>query len=352
MMMPRQSFSGKIQSVLGHISPDLLGVTLPHEHILWDASYMYKESNERKIGQQPVKMENLDWLKKHEHTSIDNLKQLEEDIAIDELRLFKNAGGNAIVDMSNKGLHRNPIGLSKISKETNVHIIMGSGYYVGASHPSDISKQSESDLSEEMKQDILVGVGKTGIKAGILGEIGCSYPLMDNEIKVLEAVAEAQRATGAPVNIHPGRSQSSPIRIIELYNSFGGDIQHTAVSHICNRHGMDVELTIELAKTGCYIEYDSFGNYANPIILPEKTFYSLSDWQRITCIRKMIDHGYLDRLLISHDIFHKTDLRKFGGFGYSHIQSTIIPLMRLNGITEEEIHTLLIDNPKKFLQFQ
>jgi phosphotriesterase-related protein len=229
---------------------------------------------------------------------------------------------------------------------------MGSGYYVGASHPSDLSKRSVIELYEEMKHDILVGVGKTGVKAGILGEIGCSYPLQDNEIKVLKAVAETQYATGAPVNIHPGRSQSSPLEIIELYNSFGGDIHHTAVSHICNRHGMDVELTIELAKTGCYIEYDSFGNYANPIILPEKTFYALTDWQRITCLRKMIDRGYLDKLLISHDIFHKTDLRRFGGFGYSHIQSTTIPLMRLYGITEEEIHSLLIDNPKKFLQFQ
>ena len=60
---------------------------------------------------------------------------------------------------------------------------------------------------------------------------------------------------------------------------------------------MDVDLTIDLAKTGCYIEYDSFGNYTNPIILPEKTFYALSKWQRIICIKKMIDDliwiGYL-----------------------------------------------------------
>jgi phosphotriesterase-related protein len=352
MMMSRHGLSGKIQTVSGSIDPDLLGVTLSHEHLLWDASYMYKESDEKIFGNEPVKMENLDWLKRHEFTSIDNLKQLDEDVALDELRLFKKAGGCAVVDMGNTGLLRNPMGLANVSKATDVHIIMGSGYYVGASHPADLFRRSISELSEEMNRDIFVGVGETRIKAGILGEIGCSFPLQDNEIKVLKAVAETQSVTGAPVNIHPGGSQSSPMEIIELFHSFGGDVRHTAVSHICNRHGMDVDLTIELAETGCYIEYDSFGNSTNPIILPEKTFYALNDWQRITCIKEMIDHGYLDRLLISHDVFHKTDLRRYGGFGYNHIHATVIPLMRLNGVTENQIHSLLVDNPKRFLQFK
>ena len=313
---------------------------------------MYREPDDKTIGHEPVKMENLYWLKRHGLNSVDNLKQLKEDVAIDELRLFKKAGGGTVVDMGNNGLHRNPMGLARISKATDVHIIMGSGYYIGASHPPDLFRRSVSELSEEMNRDILVGVGETGVKSGILGEIGCSYPLLDNEIKVLKAVAETERTTGAPVNIHPGGSQSSPMEIIELYHSFGGDVHHTAVSHLSNRHGMDVDLTIELAETGCYIEYDGFGNYTNPITLPEKTFYALSDWQHITCVKEIIEHGHLDKLLISHDVFNKTDLRRYGGFGYNHINATVIPLMRLNGITENEIHSLLVDNPKRFLQFK
>jgi phosphotriesterase-related protein len=296
-------------------------------------------------------MQRLDWLKRHELNNFDNLKQLEEAAAIEELMLFKNAGGGAVVEMSNNGLHRNPHGLARSSKATNINIVMGSGYYIGASHPASLSKRSITELSNEMSEDILIGVEGTGIKAGILGEIGCSYPLLDNEVKVLEAVALAQDATGAPVNIHPGRSQSSPLEIIELYSSFGGDVHHTAVSHLDNRHGMDVDLTLELAKTGCYIEYDSFGCLPTPLILPEKTFYSLSDWERITCINELIKHGYLDKLLISHDVFHKTDLRRYGGFGYNHIHENVIPLMRLNGVTNDEIKSILVDNPKRFLQF-
>ena len=202
-----------------------------------------------------------------------------------------------------------------------------------------------------MVTDITVGVDGTPIKSGVIGEIGCSYPLTEAEIKVLEATAVAQSKTGVPVNIHPGQSQSSPMEIIDLYLSFGGDVKHTAISHIGNRHGLDIDLTLELARTGCYIDYDSFGNYQNPIILPEKTFYALDDWQRIQCIKELIDKGYLSQLLIAHDIFNKTDLRHYGGFGYDHIHKTVIPLMHMNGIKDEEIDKMLIDNPKRFFQF-
>jgi phosphotriesterase-related protein len=86
-------------------------------------------------------------------------------------------------------------------------------------------------------------------------------------------------------------------------------------------------------------------------VVPEKTFYALSDWQRIGCIKELIDNGYLDQLLISHDIFNKTDLRRYGGFGYDHIHVTVVPLMRMYGITDEEIHSMLVDNPRRILQF-
>jgi len=105
-------------------------------------------------------------------------------------------------------------------------------------------------LTSGIVHDVTVGVDGTGIRAGVIGEIGCSYPLIETEAKVLEAVADAQRITGAPVNIHPGRSQSLPLEIIDMYRGFGGDIRHTAMSHLSNRHGLNVDLTIELAETG------------------------------------------------------------------------------------------------------
>jgi len=349
--MPGWKLSGKIQTVLGAIDPSELGATLSHEHVLWDASFMFEEPEERGLAHEPVRIENLEWLKRHGVGSIDNLRLLDEDIAVEEVLRFKRAGGGAMVDMGNNGLCRDPEGLARLSGATSVHIVMGSGYYVGGSHPNELADRSVDNLVEEMVRDITVGVDGTGIRAGVLGEIGCSNPLMETEVKVLEAVAGAQNITGAPVNIHPGRSQSAPMEIIDLFRGFGGDIGRTAMSHLSNRHGMDIDLTLELAKTGCYIEYDSFGNFQNPIVLPEKTFYALSDWQRIENIREFIDHGHLNQLLISHDVFNKTDLRRYGGFGYDYIHETVIPMMHMNGISDDEVDAMLVGNPGRFLQF-
>jgi len=349
--MSGQSLLGKIQTVLGVIDPGELGATLSHEHVLWDASFLFEEPEEKKLAHEPVKIENLEWLKRHGVGSVDNLSLLDEDIAVDEVLRFKQAGGGAIIDMGNNGLFRDPEGLTRVSRATDVHIVMGSGYYVGGSHPKELARRSVEDLVEEIVRDITVGVDGTGIRAGIIGEIGCSHPLMETEVKVLEAVAEAQRITGAPVNIHPGRSQSEPLEIVDLFRGFGGNISRTAMSHLSNRHGMDVDLTLELAKTGCYIEYDSFGNFQNPIVVPEKTFYALSDWQRIECLQEFIDQGYLDKLLISHDVFNKTDLHRYGGFGYDYIHETVIPMMYMNGVSDAEINAMLVENPKRFLQF-
>ena len=352
--MSRQKPSGKVQTVLGTIDAGEMGITLAHEHLLCDSSFRFTEpekAGHRALALSPVSIENLDWIKRNQNRCLDNLKLSSEELAIAELHGFKKEGGGTVVDMGNIGLLRDPEGLARISRATGVNIIMGAGYYVGPSHPPELASKTVDEVTEEIVYEITVGVGDTGIKAGVIGEIGCSYPLKDTEVKVLCAVARAQETTGAPVNIHPGQSQTSPIEIIELLRDNGGDIDRTAMSHVGNRHGNDVDLTLELAKTGCIIEYDSFGNTQNPINLPNKIMYGLSDWERIGCIKHLVDHGYLHQILVSHDVFNKTDLRRYGGPGYDHLLTTVVPLMRMRGFTDEQIHIILEENPERMLQF-
>ena len=352
--MSGQRPSGNVQTVLGTLDARDMGITLTHEHLLCDASFMFVEPEDaiqKALAYAPISIENLEWIKRNQNRCLDNLKLLNEELTIAELLRFKKEGGGTVVDMGNIGLGRDPTGLARISRATGINIIMGAGYYVGSSHPQELASKTEEDVTDEIVHDITVGVGDTGIKAGVLGEIGCSYPLKDTEVKVLGAVARAQEITGAPVNIHPGGSQASPIEIIELLRDNGGNIDHTVMSHVGNRHGNDVDLTLELAETGCYIEYDSFGNAQNPIKLPNKIIYGLSDWERIGCIKHLIDKGYLHQILISHDVFNKTDLRHFGGFGYDHILTTVVPLMRMSGIPDEQIQVVLEKNPERMLQF-
>ena len=327
---------------------------MAHEHLLCDASFMFVEpenASQRALAYALISIENLEWIKRNQIRCLDNLRLLDEELAIAELRRYRKEGGGTVVDMGNIGLGRDPEGLARISRATGLNIVMGAGYYVESSHPPELASETEDDITDEIIRDITVGVGDTGIKAGVLGEICCSCPLKDTEVKVLGAVARAQEMTGVPVNIHPGQSQTSPMEIIEVLRDNGGDINHTVMSHVGNRHGNDVDLTLELAETGCFIEYDSFGNAQNPIRLPNKVMFGLSDWERLGCIKHLIDHGYLHQILISHDVFNKTDLRHYGGFGYDHILTTVVPLMRMKGITDEQIQVILEKNPEHILQF-
>jgi len=341
-----QELLGKVQTVLGPLDADDLGITLAHEHLINDVSYRFREPEaeaEKALAYMPISIENLCWLAYNPTKCLDNLRMCNEDLVISEVLHFKKAGGGTIVDMTNNGLGRDPKALVRISKATGLNIIMGSGYYTGSTHPADLADKEDKAIAEEIIRDIKIGAGDTGIRSGMIGEIGCSYPLTEGERKIVSAAAQAQKQTGAPVNIHPGQNKNSPFDIIEVLRQSGGDIKHTVISHVANRLGRDIEKVIELAETGSYIEYDTFGQTGHPS--------SLKDWQRIECIKQLIDHGYLKQILLSQDIFLNMRLRRYGGCGYDHILTNILPLMKSQGITEDQIHTMFVENPARMLRF-
>jgi len=76
-----------------------------------------------------------------------------------------------------------------------------------------------------------------------------------------------------------------------------------------------------------------------------------SDIQRIYDIIRLINEGYNNQILLGQDLFFKCSLVAYGGFGYAHIIENLIPFMKAKGMTEQQIHTLLVENPGRFLQF-
>jgi len=205
-------------------------------------------------------------------------------------------------------------------------------------------------------RDITVGVGNTGIRAGIIGEIGIDWPMRDEERMSLRASARAQKETGAPLNIHPGNSPDSPFQILEELDGAGADISRVVIDHVASRL-FDHDTRVKLARTGCYLAYDDFsfeGWYPGRMVLSEANPIKCdlpNDAERINQIMVLIDEGFLNQILISHDHCLKHRLWYYGGPGYAHILENVVPLMREKGMPEEHIHALLIENPKRFLQF-
>ncbi|MED5450397.1 MAG: phosphotriesterase-related protein [Chloroflexota bacterium] len=340
---------GKIQTVLGLIDPKDLGLTMTHEHLLIDFSVMFNPTPDvttQRMAHTPVSMENLGWIRQYCYSNLDNLLVLDEETAIEEAMLYQRHGGGAIVDATTIGIGRDPLALARISRGAGVHVVMGAGYYVDAAQPNEINNKNEDDIYQEIIKDVQLGVGNTGIKAGIIGEIGCTWPLMPNEIKVLKASARAQLETGLSILIHPGRDEKAPIEILRILADSGADLSRVIMGHL-DRTVSSLNVLEELADTGCVLEWDLFGN--------EISFYQPSDFdmpsdaERLNFIRHMTDIGLGDRIVISHDICTKHRLVKYGGHGYGYIPEHIIPRMRNKNFEESEIEAITRDTPARLL---
>jgi len=354
--MPISKIAGKVLTVLGPIDGKELGVTLSHEHLTIDhvkGNFTEpKDPADRAMADKPVTPEILHWLKYNRTENKDNLRLNEEKVIINEVKRFKQAGGGAIVEMTNRGINRDPKALVRISKATSVHVIMGSGYYLNTSQPADMDKKTEEEITQEIVRDVTEGVDGTGVKAGMIGEIGCVWPLHPNEKKTLRAAAKAQQLTGAPVNIHPGRKREAAFELVEIFKDAGGDLTRAVMSHVDVRVRSH-EDRVRLAKTGCCLEYDNIGwEGPQPVTLnwdPEITIPT--DLQRANEIKQLIEAGFGSQIVISTDVCMKFHLIKYGGHGYDHIQKYFVPLMLREGLTREQIDTILIENPRRMLTF-
>lgn len=354
--MDNVGLKGKVQTVLGEIEPHYLGITLMHEHLLADLSGFCiepEEASEREIAYQPLSLENLHLVRYNAAANIDNCRLTDENLAIKEALRFKYAGGTTIVEMSNVGLARDPLGLARISRATGLNVIMGTGFYIAASQSHKILAMSEDEMAELIVKDIIDGVGETGIKAGVIGEVGVSSPIEDFEKRSLRAAAIAQQKTGAMINVHPSHpiiQDDLVLENVKILKEAGADLNRVVIDHMDCMEFKN-EIIHKLLNQGCCVEYDTFG--MEGIFTPYFGHHqnTPTDKQRIIDIIQLINEGYIEQITIASDHCYKYLLTSYGGGGYDHILRNDVPLMKIIGMTKEQIHTLLFKNPKRLLTF-
>ena len=335
---------GSIQTVLGPIAPETLGPTLMHEHVLCDITPPRMAA--MNVPWPEITLENYFDIIYGRVPHAPSYKLMIPEVITEEVKKLHAAGGRGIVELTCGGIKPNPEGLAEIARQTDTQIIMGCGYYVEEYQSPEAFERSIDDFAQEMIGQVLDGAWGTEIRAGIIGEIGCQSPWTDHEKKVMRAALIAQQATGAAINVHPGRHPDQPQEVAEFIRAHGGDTTRVVISHI-DRTVFDDDRLLRLADTGVVLEFDLFGR--------ESTFYSASDidmpndGMRLKLLRMLIDHGHLERIVISHDICHCTRLTKFGGHGYAHIFKNVLPLMRGRGFTEAEIDTIMVATPRRVL---
>ena len=176
--MNTKEFNGQINTVLGPISPEDLGATLTHEHLLTSLDCYYQtpeESSQRLLASEKLSFKNIGkmpgkWL---HHSESMNLSDIS--IAIEEVMDWKLEGGGAVVDATSIGIGRDPIGLAKIARATGLNIIMGCGYYLPSSYAVNMDFVTQKDIEIEIVNDLRARVGGRGIKRGIIGENGWDF---------------------------------------------------------------------------------------------------------------------------------------------------------------------------------
>ncbi|XP_071961211.1 N-acetyltaurine hydrolase-like isoform X2 [Antedon mediterranea] len=298
---------GQIQTVLGPVDPSTLGRTLTHEHLhmMYNSCYLEPIEEKREMINAPLVMKNLNFVKHFPYSNKANINlHNEKDAIIEELELFKKKGGSCIVEVTPVGIGRDVQVLADYSKKTGVQIVSGAGYYLACSMPPDMNTKTEEEVVEGLKRELTEGADGTDIKCGVIGEIGCCWPLHPNEKKVLRAAGIVQSELGCPVIVHPGRNpdkpEMAPTEHLRVFQEAGGVASHMVMSHL-DRCCQTVETVLEFAKHGCYLEYDLFGFECSYFQVKPKIDY-ISDAQRINLIKGLVDEGYADKIVIAHDI--------------------------------------------------
>ncbi len=350
--MTRSDVAAKAMTVLGPVDPDSLGITVTHEHLLLDFEIVYEPPRfdaEGHLADEEISLHNLGWVRFNWTSSHDNLQLDNEQLAVAEAGYYAEAGGGTIVDVTSVGLRRSPQALERISRATGLNVVMGAGYYVDAVHPDDFAEMSVDQVTARIVADVEEGADGTDVRSGIIGEVGCSWPWSDGERKSVAAATAAQVETGAALLIHPGRSERAPLEILDFIQREGGDLRRTIMGHI-DRTIFTPSILDETAAAGACLEFDLFGH--------ESSFYPLnqqmhmqSDHERIESIMRLLAEGYGDSIVLAHDICSKHRLRAYGGHGWDHIVTRIVPWMKARGMTDDQVTAMLVDTPKRLLTF-
>lgn len=352
-MMP-----GQVQTVLGPVAPKELGLTLPHEHLLvrvegWAITPRTKEQAE--FAAAPVTLDNLAELHRRAYSNVDNLRISDEGTVHQEVQRFAKEGGRSLVDLTVPSLGRDVAAQKRISERTGVHVIAGCGYYIEAAHPPEVESLSVEALAGGLVRELTTGMDGSGIRAGVIGELGTGNPITQNEKKVLRAGAAAHRATGAPLSVHLFPASGCAREVLDILEAEGVEPTRIALCHLDDQDPIDVDAHLELAARGAYVEYDVFGaSWTNDDVRDEysdRLYWSPppSDQARVRAIIALCEGGLGERVLISHDVCTKIQQAAWGGSGFVHIPRYMLPFFEANGIAPDVIHRLVRSNPQRWL---
>ncbi len=319
-----------VNTVRGPIPPADLGVTLMHEHIfVLSAEIMqnYPETwgdEEQRISDAVARLNDL-----HSH------------------------GVSSVVDLTVIGLGRYIPRIQRIASQTPLHIIVATGIYTYNEIPFFFHFQGPGTIlgGPELMADMFVrdierGIADTGVRAGILKCATDEPGLTPGVERVLRAVAQAHRHTGVPISTHTHARKRRGLEQQRVFRQEGVDLRRVVIGH--SGDTTDIAYLEELMAEGSYLGMDRFGI---DTILPFA--------ERVDTVARLCERGHAGQMVLSHDAACFNDWlperalpAMLPDWHYLHIHKDVIPALQQRGVTGEQIHAMMVDNPRRIFENQ
>ena len=317
-----------VNTVAGPVSSDNLGVTLMHEHVLYGYTGYFVDDTIAPFDREAVLAS-----------------------ALKRMKDIKACGVKTFVDATTNDSGRDPLFLKEISEKSGVNIVCSTGLYREEEGGSPYFKHRSTlpmldvvqEIAELFEAEVTRGIGKTGVKAGVIKVASGNGSISPYEEKVLKAAGRAQKATGVPIITHTEAGTMGPEQI-DILVAEGANPKQIMSGHAGGH--CDFKYHTSILDKGVYLSFDRLGADMPP---------AMCDAWRKGSIIGLIGLGYTKQLIMSHDTIVKFLGRSLDEFLAAavpnwyptHVFKKIIPALREARVTEDKINTIMADNPRR-----
>ncbi|MEU5292270.1 phosphotriesterase family protein [Streptomyces umbrinus] len=314
----------QVQTVRGPVAASDLGAVLMHEHV-----FVLSEELRQALPET--------W-DEQEHISD----------AVTRLKALAATGVTTIVDPTVVGLGRDVARVALVNEQVDLNIVAATGIYSLADVPDFFRYHGPGTMlggpermTELFVRELTTGIADTGISAAFL-KCAIEDQLTPGVERVMRAVAQAHLRTGAPITVHTSASARTGLVAQDVLRSEGVDLGAVVIGH--SGDTADLDYLHQLIDNGSYVGMDRFGL---DILLPGD--------QRVATVATLAHEGFAERMVLSHDASCHIDWFPPGvreqiapNWHYTHLHDEVIPALRRAGVTEDQLTTMLVDNPRRY----
>jgi phosphotriesterase-related protein len=304
-----------VETVLGPIDAGQLGTILGHEHVL------------QALGEDN---RHYPWLFDWERTRANAVRDLSE---------AKAGGVDTIIDLTTPDLGRDVEFVRDVAAASGMHVVVATGIWLVV--PPSFWERDLDAIADIFVREIEVGIDETDIKAGVIkvaNDTAAGGVTPESE-RILRGAARALKRTGRPISTHQSASEQIGTRQVEIFREEGAQMDRICIGHSADTD--DVDYLESLLNAGVYLSMD---RYPNP------------DWRRRNAtVGALVARGWAHRLMLGHDESPTPVLKgeeprpREGPSPYLFVNTVAIPQLRVDGVSEDAISTMMRDAPRRFL---